>query len=300
MDNNFEYRVYLKSLSKQFPTIADAATEIINLQAILSLPKGTEHFLTDVHGEYEAFQHVLKNASGAVKRKVNEIFGNTLREAEKKEICTLIYYPEEKLQLVKAREKDLDDWYLITLNQLVKVCQNVSSKYTRSKVRKKMPKEFAYIIDELAQRSSDDGEPSGTAGLPMLEVLRKNQLSGVAAVVTRYFGGIKLGAGGLVRAYTGSVSKAVQSCGLARKILMGTFALSADAADAGKLLNIIYQQQLFTVASVEYGQQARILLYMKQEQQDEAERWLTEALNTATQLEQVGSEYVEVPAEREK
>ena len=162
------------------------------------------------------------------------------------------------------------------------------------------PKEFAYIIDELAQRSSDDGEPSGTAGLPMLEVLRKNQLSGVAAVVTRYFGGIKLGAGGLVRAYTGSVSKAVQSCGLARKILMGTFALSADAADAGKLLNIIYQQQLFTVASVEYGQQARILLYMKQEQQDEAERWLTEALNTATQLEQVGSEYVEVPAEREK
>ena len=133
-----------------------------------------------------------------------------------------------------------------------------------------------------------------------LSAVGPNQLSGVAAVVTRYFGGIKLGAGGLVRAYTGSVSKAVQSCGLARKILMGTFALSADAADAGKLLNIIYQQQLFTVASVEYGQQARILLYMKQEQQDEAERWLTEALNTATQLEQVGSEYVEVPAEREK
>ena len=140
---------YLQLLSRSFPTIADASTEIINLEAILNLPKGTEHFLTDIHGEYEAFQHVLKNASGAVKRKVNEIFGNTLREAEKKEICTLIYYPEEKLQLVKAREKDLDDWYLITLNQLVKVCQNVSSKYTRSKVRKKMPKEFAYIIDEL-------------------------------------------------------------------------------------------------------------------------------------------------------
>lgn len=111
---------YLQLLSRSFPTIADASTEIINLEAILNLPKGTEHFLTDVHGEYEAFQHVLKNASGAVKRKVNEIFGNTLREAEKKEICTLIYYPEEKLQLVKAREKDLDDWYLITLNQLVK------------------------------------------------------------------------------------------------------------------------------------------------------------------------------------
>ena len=139
---------YLQLLSRSFPTIADASTEIINLEAILNLPKGTEHFLTDIHGEYEAFQHVLKNASGAVKRKVNEIFGNTLREAEKKELCTLIYYPEEKLQLVKAREKDLDDWYLITLNQLVKVCQNVSSKYTRSKVRKSLPAEFSYIIQE--------------------------------------------------------------------------------------------------------------------------------------------------------
>ena len=145
---------YLQLLSRSFPTIADASTEIINLEAILNLPKGTEHFLTDVHGEYEAFQHVLKNASGAVKRKVNEIFGNTLREAEKKEICTLIYYPEEKLQLVKAREKDLDDWYLITLNQLVKVCQNVSSKYTRSKVRKSLPAEFSYIIQELLHESS--------------------------------------------------------------------------------------------------------------------------------------------------
>lgn len=145
---------YLQLLSRSFPTIADASTEIINLEAILNLPKGTEHFLTDIHGEYEAFQHVLKNASGAVKRKVNEIFGNTLREAEKKEICTLIYYPEEKLQLVKAREKDLDDWYLITLNQLVKVCQNVSSKYTRSKVRKSLPQEFSYIIQELLHESS--------------------------------------------------------------------------------------------------------------------------------------------------
>ena len=119
---------YLQLLSRSFPTIAAASTEIINLEAILNLPKGTEHFLTDIHGEYEAFQHVLKNASGAVKRKVNEIFGHTLREIEKKELCTLIYYPEEKLQLIKATETDIDDWYLITLNQLVKVCQNVSSK----------------------------------------------------------------------------------------------------------------------------------------------------------------------------
>lgn len=145
---------YLQLLSRSFPTIADASTEIINLEAILNLPKGTEHFLTDIHGEYEAFQHVLKNASGAVKRKVNEIFGNTLRESEKKELCTLIYYPEEKLQLVKEKEVDLDDWYLITLNQLVKVCQNVSSKYTRSKVRKALPAEFSYIIQELMHESS--------------------------------------------------------------------------------------------------------------------------------------------------
>ena len=161
---------------------------------------------------------------------------------------------------------------------------------------------WAYRIgtENILEHCSDAGEPAGTAGRPILGMLKRHSLQNTLLVVTRYFGGIKLGAGGLVRAYTGSVSKAVQSCGLARKILMGTFALSADAADAGKLLNIIYQQQLFTVASVEYGQQARILLYMKQEQQDEAERWLTEALNTATQLEQVGSEYVEVPAEREK
>ena len=145
---------YLQLLSRSFPTIADASTEIINLEAILNL--GTEHFLTDIHGEYEAFQHVLKNGSGAVKRKVNEIFGHTLRESEKKELCTLIYYPEEKLQLVKAEEKDLDDWYQITLNQLVKVCQNVSSKYTRSKVRKSLPQEFSYIIQELLHESSID------------------------------------------------------------------------------------------------------------------------------------------------
>ncbi|MEG2513747.1 MAG: fructose-1,6-bisphosphatase [Bacteroidaceae bacterium] len=145
---------YLQLLSRSFPTLADASTEIINLEAILNLPKGTEHFLTDIHGEYEAFQHVLKNASGAVKRKVNEIFGNTLRESEKKELCTLIYYPEEKLELVKDIEADIDDWYLITLNQLVKVCQNVSSKYTRSKVRKSLPNEFSYIIQELLHESS--------------------------------------------------------------------------------------------------------------------------------------------------
>ena len=147
---------FLQLLAQSFPTIADASTEIINLQAILNLPKGTEHFLADLHGEYKSFQHVLRNASGNIKRKVNDIFGNELREAEKKELCTLIYYPEEKLELVKANETDLDDWYHITIHQLVRVCRDVSSKYTRSKVRKSLPKDFSYIIQELLHERPDD------------------------------------------------------------------------------------------------------------------------------------------------
>ena len=141
---------YLQLLARSFPTVAAASSEIINLEAILNLPKGTEHFLSDVHGEYEAFQHVLKNASGTVKRKVEEIFAHSLRDQEKKDLCTLIYYPEEKLRLIRKQETELDDWYRITLNRLVKVCQNVSSKYTRSKVRKALPKNFEYIIQELS------------------------------------------------------------------------------------------------------------------------------------------------------
>ena len=147
---------YLQLLSQSFPTIADAAKEIINLEAIMNLPKGTEHFLADLHGESEAFQHVLKNASGNIKRKVQELFGNTIRESEKKELCTLIYYPEQKLELIKAQEKDLDDWYRITIHQLVKVCRDVSSKYTRSKVRKSLPEDFSYIIEELLHERTDD------------------------------------------------------------------------------------------------------------------------------------------------
>ena len=147
---------YLELLSQSFPTIAEASTEIINLQAILNLPKGTEHFLADIHGEHEAFQHILKNASGNIKRKVNELFGNTLRENEKKELCTLIYYPEQKLELVKEAERDIKDWYHITLHRLVAVCREVSSKYTRSKVRKSLPKDFSYIIQELLHERTED------------------------------------------------------------------------------------------------------------------------------------------------
>ena len=147
---------YLHLLSNTFPTVADAAREIINLEAILNLPKGTEHFLADLHGEHEAFIHVLKNASGNIKRKVSEIFGTTIRETEKRELCTLIYYPEQKLELIKAQEEDIDDWYHITIHQLVKVCRDVSSKYTRSKVRKSLPEEFSYIIEELLHERTDD------------------------------------------------------------------------------------------------------------------------------------------------
>ena len=147
---------YLQLLSKSFPTIAEASTEIINLRAILNLPKATEHFLADLHGEYEAFQHVLKNASGNIKRKVNELFGITLRKTEKRELCTLIYYPEQKLELVKEEEKNIDDWYRITLHRLVAVCRDVSSKYTRSKVRKSLPRDYSYIIQELLDERSED------------------------------------------------------------------------------------------------------------------------------------------------
>lgn len=146
---------YLRLLAGNFPTIASASTEIINLEAILNLPKGTEHFLADLHGEYEAFQHVLRNASGAVKRKVNEIFGETLEKREQKELCTLIYYPELKLDIVKKTyDGDLDNWYFVNLNRLVMVCRNVSSKYTRSKVRKALPKGFSYIIQELLHENA--------------------------------------------------------------------------------------------------------------------------------------------------
>ena len=142
---------HLKTLANQFPTIAAASTEIINLQAILSLPKGTEHFLTDIHGEAEQFNHVLKNGSGSVKRKIDEEFGNTLTNKDKKSLATLIYYPMEKLEIVMQEEDQevLVDWYKIILHRLVQVTRRVSSKYTRSKVRKALPKDFAYIIEEL-------------------------------------------------------------------------------------------------------------------------------------------------------
>lgn len=146
---------YLKLLAKQYPTIADASTEIINLQAVLNLPKGTEHFLTDIHGEYESFNHVLKNASGVIKRKIKAALGNSLTEKDVKSLATLIYYPEQKLDMIYKEERNLDDWYKVTLYRLVEICRHVASKYTRHKVRKNLPKDFAYIIEELLHERPD-------------------------------------------------------------------------------------------------------------------------------------------------
>lgn len=149
-------RRILELLSQTFPNISAASTEIINLEAILNLPKGTEHFVADLHGEHEAFQHILRNASGNIRRKVTDLYANSMRESDIQQLCALIYYPEEKLQLIKAQEKNLDDFYNITLHRLVNVCQSVSSKYTRSKVRKALPREYAYIIEELLHESPSD------------------------------------------------------------------------------------------------------------------------------------------------
>lgn len=152
---------YLKSLAQQYPNIAAASTEIINLQAILNLPKGTEHFLTDIHGEYEQFAHVLKNGSGAVRRTIDEVFENTLSNKDKKSLATLIYYPVEKLDIVISEEDNIEDWYKITLHRLVQITKKVASKYTRSKVRKALPKDFAYIIEELITEKADISDKEG-------------------------------------------------------------------------------------------------------------------------------------------
>ena len=149
---------YLKLLAKQYPTVQAASTEIINLQAILNLPKGTEHFVSDIHGEYEAFLHMLNSCSGVVKEKLDERFGTTLSRSERDQLATLIYYPEEKLELIKREVEDLEEWYRITLHRLVELCRWVSSKYTRSKVRKALPKEYAYMIDELLHTKYEDAD----------------------------------------------------------------------------------------------------------------------------------------------
>ena len=149
MKNNYDKKKYLKLLSKEYKNIYEVAEEIINLQAILNLPKGTEMFLSDIHGEYAPFEHILNNGGGIIKSKINDIFGNTINKKERTTLATLIYYPEEKLKLIKEEESDIKEWYSITLYRLIEIAKNVSSKYTRSKVRKAITSGFEYVIDEL-------------------------------------------------------------------------------------------------------------------------------------------------------
>ncbi len=199
--------------------------------------------------------------------------------------------------------KDFRQEIVIEKSRFICTLKKVHSETEAQEFIKTIKKEFwdathncsAYIVDEMAQRSSDDGEPSGTAGLPMLEVLRKNKLTNTAAVVTRYFGGIKLGAGGLVRAYTNSVAEAVKATGIAQKVLVSKFSFIYDLNEVGKILNILYQQQLFEIADVEYGLKAKVILKMKDSDKEAAETWLTESLNKVVQLEREGSEFIEVP-----
>ncbi len=149
---------YLKMLARQYPNVQAASTEIINLQAILNLPKGTEHFISDVHGEYEAFLHILNSASGVVREKLDDLFGTSVSRAELDQLATLIYYPKEKLEEITRETSDMWEWYRITFHRLIEVCRLVSSKYTRSKVRKAMPREYAYIIDELIHTHYEDSD----------------------------------------------------------------------------------------------------------------------------------------------
>ncbi len=147
---------YLRLLSKQYPTVQAAGTEIINLRAILNLPKGTEHFMSDIHGEHEAFLHILNSCSGEVKDKLDELFGTTMTQRDRNDLATLIYYPSAKLALVSDENEDMEEWYRITLHRLVLLCRWVSVKYTRTKVRAAMPEGYRDIIDELLHTRDDE------------------------------------------------------------------------------------------------------------------------------------------------
>ena len=149
---------YLKLLAKQYPTVQQASTEIINLRAIQNLPKATEHFISDVHGEFEAFQHILSSASGVVREKIDDLLGASVPRSDRDQLATLIYYPEEKLEEIERETEDMREWYRITFHRLIDLCCLVSAKYTRSKVRKAMPKDYAYIIDELIHTHFEQNE----------------------------------------------------------------------------------------------------------------------------------------------
>ena len=148
---------YLRLLSKQYPTVQDAGTEIIRLNAILNLPKGTEHFMSDIHGEHEAFLHILNSGSGEVKEKLEELFGNSMTQRDRNDLATLIYYPQSKIALVADETEDMDEWYRLTIHRLVDLCRFVSTKHTRAKVRSYMHPDYEQILDELIHLAEEGG-----------------------------------------------------------------------------------------------------------------------------------------------
>lgn len=199
--------------------------------------------------------------------------------------------------------KDIRTEQVISKSRFICSLKKVKTEEEAQEFIKTVKKEFwdathncsAYVIDEQHQRSSDDGEPSGTAGMPMLGVLRKQELQQVAAVVTRYFGGIKLGAGGLVRAYSGAVAYAVDAAGLAQKVKMGLYVFSCAPGEAGRITNLLYQQQLFNLTDTEYGNMVVFTLRMAEDRKLPAEKWLTDALQKPIELKEAGFDYEELP-----
>ena len=147
---------YLRLLAKQFPSIQAASSEVINLSANLHLPKGTEHFLSDIHGEYEAFSHVMRSGSGSIKRKIDDLFAGEMTAEERKSFATLIYYPRQRLSLVVRNLSDRGAWFRRTLLNLIRLCRLVSSKYQRAALREALPDEFAFIIEELLNNTPLD------------------------------------------------------------------------------------------------------------------------------------------------
>ncbi|MCI6581464.1 MAG: fructose-1,6-bisphosphatase, partial [Oscillospiraceae bacterium] len=146
---------YLNLLSKEYPTIESVAAEMVNLSAVRSLPKGTEYFFSDLHGEYESFLHMLKSASGMIRKKIDLVFAKTVESAEREKLALLIYYPEKEIKRLSSLNLINDEWRRLTIYRLILVCEAVSAKYTRSKIRKKVPDDLVYIVDELLNVTDD-------------------------------------------------------------------------------------------------------------------------------------------------
>ena len=172
---------YLKMLARMFPTVRAAATEIINLNAIMNLPKGCEHFISDVHGEHEAFLHILNSCSGVIRERLDELFVNTVPREELNQLATLIYYPKEKLEQITPQIKDLDEWYRITIHRLILLARATSERYTRSKVRKNLPQSYAYILEELLYTHGEDLDKRDYFENIIHTVIRVGQAPGLIA-----------------------------------------------------------------------------------------------------------------------